>query len=190
MVRLASHPRSGYPLPCTSRPPPGLCSPARNAVERLYVAALGNVTTWAKDGDELVLSNASGGELLRFRVATLVGAWKVTGLYGNNAISSAIAGTELTATFGDDGKLAGSGGCNGYSSTYDAEEGTISIDAVAATKKLCMEPVGVMEQESAFFAALGDATKYNLNGEMAELLNDSAQKLVTLVRAASAGQQP
>ena len=47
-----------------------------------------------------------------------------------------------------------------------------------------------MEQESAFFAALGDATNYNLNGEMAELLNDSAQKLVTLVRAASAGQQP
>ena len=158
------------------------CSPVRNTIELAYVTALGRVRTWAKDGDELVLSDANGDELLRFKVATLVGAWKVTGLYANNAISSPIAGTELTAIFGDDGKLAGSGGCNSYSSTYDADEGSISIDAVAATRKLCPEPEGVMDQESAFFTALADAKKYNLDGETAELSNDDGQTLVTLAR--------
>jgi heat shock protein HslJ len=41
------------------------CEPPRDEVERQYVRALGQVTTWARDGDELVLSDAEG-ELLRY----------------------------------------------------------------------------------------------------------------------------
>ena len=45
------------------------CPPPRDEVEREYVSALGLVTTWAIDGDELVLSDASGEELLRYTQA-------------------------------------------------------------------------------------------------------------------------
>lgn len=45
------------------------CATPRDEVERDYVRALGLVTTWAMDGDELVLSDGSGEELLRYTQA-------------------------------------------------------------------------------------------------------------------------
>ena len=44
------------------------CEPPRDEVERQYVRALGQVTTWAMDGDELVLS-LDERELLRYNAA-------------------------------------------------------------------------------------------------------------------------
>jgi hypothetical protein len=44
------------------------CPPPRDEVEKQYVRALGLVTTWARDGDELVLSDGDG-ELLRYNEA-------------------------------------------------------------------------------------------------------------------------
>ena len=44
------------------------CEPPRDEVERQYVRALGQVTGWARDDDELVLSDDEG-ELLRYNLA-------------------------------------------------------------------------------------------------------------------------
>ena len=44
------------------------CPPPRDEVEQAYVAALGGVTTWAIDGEELVLSDGEG-EMLRYNQA-------------------------------------------------------------------------------------------------------------------------
>jgi heat shock protein HslJ len=159
------------------------CSPVRNTIELAYVTALGRVRTWAKDGDELVLSDANGDELLRFKVATLVGAWKVTGLYANNAISSPIAGTELTAVFTDGGSLTGSAGCNTYTTSYTADTGDIQIEPAAATKKLCTEPKGIMEQEAAYLAALEAAATYGFDGATMGFSDSEGQKLATFTRA-------
>ena len=63
-------------------------------------------------------------------------------------------GTEITATFTADGKLTGSAGCNTYTSTYQADAGTISIAEPVTTRMSCPEPKGVMEQEQAFLSAL------------------------------------
>ena len=41
------------------------CVPPRDAIERAYVLALGQVTNWAVDGEELMLSDEDGSELLR-----------------------------------------------------------------------------------------------------------------------------
>ena len=142
-----------------------------------------DVASWEIDGKDLVLSDAGGNELLRYEVASIVGAWNVTGLNANNAISSPIAGTEITATFGDDGKLAGSGGCNSYTTTYDANDGSISIDPPASTRKLCPEPKGIMEQEAAYLAALGAAATYGFNGPTMGISDSEGKKLVTFTRA-------
>jgi heat shock protein HslJ len=113
--------------------------------ERAYLDALGQVATWELDGEELVLSDADGGELLRFEVASIVGRWTVTGVNTGDAIVSPIVGTELTAVFADDGSLTGSAGCNNYTTSYTADTGEIEIEPVAATKKFCPEPEGTME---------------------------------------------
>lgn len=159
------------------------CAPPADAIEKAYTAALGEVASWTIDGEQLVLSDADGNELLRYDVATLAGDWTVTGINTGSAVSSPIVGTELTATFGDDGSLTGSAGCNTYTTTYEAESGTISIEPAASTKKLCPEPEGVMEQEAAFLAALDAAETYNLDGATAELLGGEGQRLVALSRA-------
>jgi heat shock protein HslJ len=152
--------------------------------ERAYLDALGQVATWELDGEELVLSDADGGELLRFEVASIVGRWTVTGVNTGDAIVSPIVGTELTAVFADDGSLTGSAGCNNYTTSYTADTGEIEIEPVAATKKFCPEPEGIMEQETAYLAALAAATQYGFNGPTMSLLDGEGMNLVTLTRAA------
>jgi heat shock protein HslJ len=158
------------------------CPPPVDEFERAYLDALGEVATWELDGEELVLSDADGNELLRYEVASIVGEWTVTGVNTGDAVVSPIIGTELTAEFAEDGSLAGSAGCNTYTTSYTANTGDIEIEPAAATKKFCPEPEGIMEQESAYLAALVAATRYGFNGAMMELSDDDDTRLVTLAR--------
>ena len=159
------------------------CPPPVDEFERAYLDALGEVATWELDGEELVLSDADGSELLRFEAASIVGTWAVTGVNTGDAIVSPIVGTELTAVFADDGSLTGSAGCNNYMTSYTADAGDIQIEPAASTKKLCSEPEGVMEQESALLAALGEAESYGFNGPTMTLFDGEGKTLVTLARA-------
>jgi heat shock protein HslJ len=161
------------------------CPPPVDEFERAYLDALGQVASWELDGEELVLSNSDGNELLRFAGATIVGEWTVTGVNTGNAVSSPIIGTELTAVFAEDGSLTGSAGCNNYTTSYSADAGVIEIEPAASTKKLCPEPEGVMEQEAAFLDALAAAETYGFNGPTLNLLDGEATTLVTLIRAQS-----
>ena len=159
------------------------CPPPVDEFERAYLGALGQVATWELDGEELVLSDADGGELLRFELASITGSWTVTGVNTGDAIVSPIVGTELTAVFADDGSLTGSAGCNNYTTTYTADTGDIEIEPPASTKKLCPEPDGVMEQETAYLAALGAAATYGFNGPTMGVSDSEGKKLVTFTRA-------
>ena len=159
------------------------CPPSVDEFERAYLAALGEVATWELDGEELVLSDADGNELLRYEVASISGAWTVTGINTGDAIVSPIVGTELTAVFADDGSLTGSAGCNTYTTSYTADTGDIEIEPAAATEKFCPEPEGIMEQESAYLEALGSAEQYGFNGATMELSDAGGTRLVTLVRS-------
>ncbi len=155
------------------------CPPPADAIERAYVAALGKVAEWRSDGDDLVLVDSDGADLLRYAAATPVGSWQVTGLRRGDASTSPLAGTDLTARFGADGSLSGSAGCNTYKSSYTTEKHTIEIAAPAATRKACADPAGVMEQESAYLALLPTAVSYRLDGNVLELLAADGTRLVT-----------
>lgn len=159
------------------------CPPPADEIGQAYVAALAEVASWEIDGEELVLSDADGNELLRYEVASIVGAWVVTGILDGDAFSSPILDTELTAVFADEGSLTGSAGCNSYTTTYTAETGDISIEPATSTKKLCPEPEGVMDQEAAYLAALGEATQYAFNGATMDLLDAEGKRLVSFALA-------
>ncbi len=147
------------------------CAPPADAVERAYVSALGRVAGWRSDGAELVLLDGDGTELLRYRTATPVGEWIATAIQTGAALASPLPGTEITATFADDGTLTGSAGCNRYTTTYTTERGGIEIAPPAATKKACAAPDGVMEQEAAYLAALPTAVRYRVDGGSLALLS-------------------
>ncbi|MCC7556587.1 MAG: META domain-containing protein [Methanoculleus marisnigri] len=75
----------------------------------------------------------------------------------NGTLVGVLPGTEVTAAFGPDGKVTGSAGCNGYGGDYQIDGTSLSISSIAQTLKLCLEPEGIMDQESRFIDLLGSA---------------------------------
>ena len=75
-------------------------------------------------------------------------------------------GTQITANFainadGETGTISGSAGCNTYTAPI---LGVFQVGPAATTKKLCAEPVGVMEQEASYLAMLSTANSITQMG--------------------------
>lgn len=77
------------------------------------------------------------------------------------AEQAVIAESPITATF-DDTALAinGTSGCNSYSASLNPQNGFFTIGPVASTLMACESPAGIMEQETAFLAALQGVNGY------------------------------
>jgi heat shock protein HslJ len=158
------------------------CPAPADAVERAYVAALGRVTAWREEDEELALLDADGAELLRYRAATPVGSWQATGLLQGDAVTSVLSGAKITASFVEGGVLTGSAGCNTYNASYATDGGRIEIAKPATTKKTCPEPAGIMEQEAAYLAALPLAASYRVAGRSLELLGAEGTLVASFAR--------
>jgi heat shock protein HslJ len=158
------------------------CPEPETAVEAEFLAALERVAAWRADGDELVLADSEGAELLRFHEPSLSGDWVATMFLQPDAVVSVLEGTEITATFGADGTLRGSGGCNNYTASYTAARGSIRISEVVTTDKACPSPPGVMEQERQYLAALPLAAGYTVEGGGLSLLTAQGTYVATYAR--------
>ena len=154
------------------------CPPPADEVERAYMDALQQANRWRLEDEELVLLDDDA-ELLRYGAASPVGDWQATGLLQGDAFTSLLAGTEITASFDEDGALSGSAGCNTYNSTYTTDGGTIEIAEPSSTRMACPEPEGVMDQEAAYLAALPTAVGFRVERGVLELLNAEGSAVVT-----------
>lgn len=154
------------------------CPPPADDVERAYMDALQQANRWRLEGEELVLLDDDA-ELLRYGAASPVGDWQATGLLQGDAFTSLLEGTEITASFGEDGALSGSAGCNTYNSTYTTDGGTIEIAEPSSTRMACAEPNGVMEQEAAYLAALPTVVGFRVERGVLELLSAEGTAVVS-----------
>jgi len=150
------------------------CEPERSAVERAFTSALEAAVTFAIAGETLDLADADGRVVLRLRaVPALVfggSRWIVTMINnGRGGVASLVEGTVVTAEFGTDGRVGGSGGCNRFSGEYALEGDGLAIGPVASTRMACLEPEGVGEQENAYFAALGRTASWSFREERLQL---------------------
>jgi heat shock protein HslJ len=155
-------------------------------VETAFMGALEAVTNVTMTADTLSLSAGEGSASLVFapqEAMSLTGTgWQATGVNnGNQAVQSLIIGTDISAVFGEDGTVAGSGGCNAYHGTYTTDGTKIDIGPLGATLKLCNTPDGVDTQEQQFFAAMDAATTYAINGDTLELRDDSGALQVSFI---------
>jgi hypothetical protein len=110
--------------------------------------------------------------------------WQVRSYYDPNSPSgliSVLGGTSLTVEFGRDGKLTGSAGCNTYVSTYVVQGSQLTVALPTATSKVCDQPQGIMEQETAFLAHLAAAGSFNLQGSRLSISNLSGQVVLDLI---------
>ncbi len=74
-----------------------------------------------------------------------------------------LEGTEITAIFDSaEGQVTGSAGCNGYTGEYMLSNNKISISEMFWTEIGCLEPQGILEQETQYLKALPDAESYEI----------------------------
>ena len=141
--------------------------------EAAFLNALRSARSFSVAGATLTLRSAGGGAILTYRAQSpqLAGtSWTVLAYNnGKQAVVSVLATPTLTAVFGRDGNLTGFAGCNNYNASYKATAPTISIGPVAATRKECGEPTGVMNQEALYLAALQTAATYRVEGTRMEM---------------------
>ncbi len=95
--------------------------------------------------------------------------WDVTAYNnGRGGFTTIIIGSELSMFF-EAGTVSGSAGCNNYNAAYELEDNNIKIGPAAATRKMCNDPEGVMEQEQEFLAALESVAVYKIDGDRLEM---------------------
>ena len=150
------------------------CDPERSAVERAFTSALEAAVTYVVAGETLDIADANGRVALRLRAvpALILGGsrWVATMINnGRGGVASLVEGTVVTAEFGTDGRVSGSGGCNRFSAEYTLEGDSLAIGPVASTRMACFEPEGVGQQESAYFAALARVSSWSFREERLQL---------------------
>jgi heat shock protein HslJ len=140
---------------------------------RAFGDALTQTRGWRIDAGQLVLLDAAKAELMRLdaQPKALAGtAWQVAGYNnGRQAVVSPINGSTLRLQFLDDTRVAGFGGCNDFSGSYKLYGARLSLGPLAATRKACVQPEGVMAQEAAFLRALESAATARREGPRLEL---------------------
>lgn len=85
--------------------------------------------------------------------------WTVSSIGG----VATVAGSQPTITFGADGNLNGTTGCNNYFGPYKLDGGSIEIGDLGSTLMLCEGPVGA--QEVTFMAALPKSTAWSIGSD-------------------------
>jgi len=82
--------------------------------------------------------------------------------YGEQGnLQAVLEGSEITAVFdSDEGKVAGSAGCNNYFASYEISNSELSISDAGSTMKYCGE--GIMEQEDRYLALLLGAETFQI----------------------------
>ena len=93
----------------------------------------------------------------------------------------ALPATQVTAFF-QSGTLSGTGGCNDYSTGYTVNGSSMTINPIIIGGVACGDPID--QQESSYFAALGDITSYQIQGNKLTLSGPTHTLIYT------AGPQP
>ena len=140
-----------------------------------YLTALAAVANYAIEDGKLVLYAASKqrmGTMAPLKAVPLEGtAWELMFYPSSDAVAAVpvIPGAAITARF-DGGKLTGNAGCNDYTADYKRDNTQLTFGPVSATKKMCAEPAGVMEQETAYLEMLAEVGAINQFARSIELL--------------------
>jgi heat shock protein HslJ len=109
--------------------------------------------------------------------SSLGGGWRLVNLNG----AAIIPGTEITAVFGDGGRLSGSSGCGAYSAVYQLNGSSLAVGSLSGSGQVCDQPAGIMQQEQLYQTVLASSSGYTLEGN--QLTIRSARGQLTFERS-------
>lgn len=145
-----------------------------------YLTALGNAVQYRLAGDRLILWTEDGRQLnftATGAFALLNSQWQLTAMGTAGAPAEIAADTVITLEFPTAQEIAGYGGCNGYSGTYQADDDHISFNEVIATLMACEDSV-VMDQELMYFDLLPKMTAFEVgDGRLVLTSEDGLQQM-------------
>lgn len=106
--------------------------------------------------------------------------WTLVSLGPAGSEADVVAGTTVTAKFGEDGRVGGSTGCNTYGGTYEVRGETISIGRLVSTRRACLDQ-NANEQERRFLAALEGANRFRLGSNRLTIFSDRGRTVLNFV---------
>ncbi|UCG24241.1 MAG: META domain-containing protein [Chloroflexota bacterium] len=99
----------------------------------------------------------------------------------SGGLQSLLPGTEITARFGADGSLSGSGGCNSYSGRFTAYDQTLLISNLSSSQQLCATPEGIMEQEGQFLILLQQADEMAISAGQLTIFDAAGNRILVFI---------
>jgi len=99
--------------------------------------------------------------------------WEVVSYFNGQALVSPLSGTQLTLQLSLDEQASGSAGCNTFNSSATLDGNSITFGPIATTRMICDQPDGVMDQESAYLAALQGTAGYAITGNQMEFTDEN-----------------
>src|SRR5690349_15761408 len=154
------------------------CSGDAGRTERRLLDQLILVTSFVIADDELTFTTTDGTRLV-FRSdgrsgSELVGDWLLTAVDGDPAADI----PRSTATFGEDGSVTGSGGCNTFRGTYGVTDDALRVRHLLAGRATCADHV--MSQETGFLDVLGEAASWSVADDTLTLAGPRGRHSITL----------
>ena len=172
------------------------CAPDVMTQEAAYLKALEAATVFALQGNELVLRDDKGAAQVGYMAdkaaataPTLAGtSWKMTAYNnGRGGVQSALADVEVTATFGEDGRISGNAGCNTYSAPFEVDGNKIKVGPGMSTMMACEDKIN--QQETAYLNALNKAATWEIKGTEL-VLRDATGAVQVRYEALTVAQAP
>ena len=151
------------------------CDPDYVGQGDAFIQAMQATERFVLSEDSLELTDAAGAAQVVFRPATeLPLTWVAWQLVWYGGGTSPLDATQISLAFRDDGTLRGIAGCNSYSAEYGIDGDQLAIGAIARTEMACIDPDGVMAQETDYLHALDRAAAFTTTLTGLELLDADA----------------
>jgi len=99
-------------------------------------------------------------------------SWRLVNLGGD----ALIPGTEITASF-KDGQVGGQA-CNSYGGSYTVSGDMLTVREIYQTEMACLEPEGIMEQESQYMDLLRQSTSFRISGQELRITTSGGDTLI------------
>ena len=109
-------------------------------------------------------------------------SWSLMSYKDNTGETVNVLPRSTTTVLFQANQVTGIAGCNNFNATYQTTRNKLSFGPVATTRKVCNMPLGIMQQETAFLAALDSTVSYKLTLNSLEMLDSRGNTLLTFRR--------